>query len=157
MAATFYEIAFTVVAVWFRQNRKTSMLIVTLVAGLASTIFIPLSTFLVETLYWRDALRVLALILALGTIPLHAFVLRKNPATLGLEPDGNAIKHANVEQSITTGEAIQKPTFWWISAAFTLDRITIIAIAAHSVPMLLEKGTPLPRSQRRRVLLVLCS
>ena len=139
MAATFYEVAFTVVAVWFRKNRKTSMLIVTLVAGLASTIFIPLSTFLVETMYWRDALRVLALIFAFGTVPLHAFVIRRHPSVLGLEPDGSA-ETLPPERSVRPREALKSSSFWWISFAFTLDRITIIAIAAHSVPMLLERG-----------------
>lgn len=140
MACTFYEIAFTVVAVWFRRNRRNAMLIVTLVAGLASTIFIPLSTFLVETMHWRDALRVLALILAVTTIPLHAFVLRKHPHDMGLEPDGDPTENLQVESNFSLQEALKTPTFWWISIAFSLDRITIIAIAAHSVPMLLERG-----------------
>lgn len=140
MAATFYEVAFTVVAVWFRQNRKTAMLIVTLVAGLASTIFIPLSTFLLEILSWREALRVLALILAVGTIPLHALVLRHKPQSLGLVTDGHSNQGAEEEKSLGTREALKTASFWWISVAFTLDRITIIGVAAHSVPMLLEQG-----------------
>lgn len=143
MAATFYEIAFTVAAVWFRRKRTQAMLIITMVAGLASTIFIPLTTFLVETMYWRDALRVLALILALGTIPLHAFVLRRRPQDLGLEPDGLETGSKNApppERSVAPLEALRVPTFWWIGAAFALDRITVMAIAAHSVPLLLERG-----------------
>ncbi len=140
MAATFYEVAFTVVAVWFKRNRKTAMLVVTLVAGLASTIFIPLSTFLVEILSWREALRVLAVILAIGTIPLHAFVLRRNPQAMGLEPDGFKKADDKAEISLSVKEALRSSSFWWLAFAFTLDRITIIAVAAHSVPMLLEKG-----------------
>jgi cyanate permease len=89
---------------------------------------------------WRSALRVLALILAVGTIPLHAFVLRKNPRTMGLEPDGAKPQESQVETSLTTRQALRTSGFWWMSAAFTLDRITIIAVAAHSVPMLLELG-----------------
>lgn len=140
MAATLYEVAFTVVAVWFRRNRKTSMLIITLMGGLASTIFIPLASFLVDVLYWRDALRVLAGILALTAIPLHAFVIRKNPKELGLEPDGRIEPQHAPEKSLSPREALQESSFWWISSAFTLDRITVIAVAAHSVPMLLEQG-----------------
>lgn len=140
MASTFYEIAFTVVAVWFRRNRRTSMLIVTLVAGLASTIFIPLATFLVETMHWRDALRVLAAVLAVMAIPLHAFVLRKHPHSMGLEPDGDLTENLQSESSFSVRDALKTSSFWWISIAFSLDRLTIIAIAAHSVPMLLERG-----------------
>ena len=143
MAATFYEIAFTVAAVWFRRKRTRAMLIITMVAGLASTIFIPLATFLVETMHWRDALRVLALILAFGTVPLHAFVLRRRPQDLGLEADGLEANSPNVpppERSVAPLEALKVPTFWWIGAAFALDRVTVMAIAAHSVPLLLERG-----------------
>ncbi|MEZ4631457.1 MAG: MFS transporter [Deinococcales bacterium] len=71
MAMTLYEVAFTVIAVWFKQKRRQAMLIVTLVAGLASTIFIPLSSYLILTFGWREALRILALITGLITIPLH--------------------------------------------------------------------------------------
>jgi MFS family permease len=143
MAATFYEVAFTVVAVWFRHKRKQAMLIITLVAGLASTIFIPLTTLLVEIYPWRDALRLLAILLALGTVPLHALVLRRRPEDLGLEPDGGTADQQRVvapEKSIGTRAALKGATFWWMTAAVGLDRITIIAVAAHSVPMLLERG-----------------
>ena len=142
MASTFYEIAFTVITVWFRRNRRNAMLIVTFMGGLASTIFIPLATFLVETLDWRDALRILAFILAVTTIPLHAFVLRKHPNKLGLAPDGDLAnaESTQTETNFTLPEALRTASFWWMSFAFSLDRMTVITIAAHSVPMLLERG-----------------
>lgn len=37
-------------------------------------------------------------------------------------------------------EAFRVPTFWWLSGAFALDRVALIAIAVHSVPILLERG-----------------
>ena len=49
MSAVLYEVAFTVTAVWFRRERPRAMLIITLVAGLASTIFIPLETWLIQS------------------------------------------------------------------------------------------------------------
>lgn len=142
MAAVFYEVAFTVVAVWFRRRRPQAMLIITMVAGFASTIFIPLTTYLVGAFGWRDALRLLALILAIVTVPLHAFVLRKHPQTLGLWPDGTPeTGHPSAaEVSVTTRDAYRAPPFWWLTGAFALDRIALIAIAAHSVPLLLERG-----------------
>ena len=155
MAAVLYEVAFTVVAVWFRRDRGRAMLLITMVAGLASTIFIPLCTVLIEGfvwqgsvvfdgLGWRSALRVLALLLAAITIPLHALVLRRHPSALGLEPDGGDAGSAATapERSISDRDAVRGPTFWWLSAAFALNRIVIIAVAAHSVPLLLERGYP---------------
>lgn len=146
MAATFYEVAFTIVAVWFRRKRTRAMLLITMVAGLASTIFVPLATFLNETMYWRDALRLLALILALGTVPLHAFVLRRRPLDLGLEPDGlaNDAAKTGAEAVVSVRDAVRGTSFWWLAAAFALDRITIMAVVAHGVPLLLERGYSAP-------------
>jgi MFS family permease len=142
MATVFYEVAFTVIAVWFRHRRPQAMLIVTLIAGLASTIFIPLTTYLVDAFGWRDALRILALLLAVGTIPPHALVLRRHPEVLNLLPDGDTrgARARTPERSMSPREAFRAPTFWWLSGAFALDRVALIALAVHSVPLLLERG-----------------
>lgn len=141
MAAVLYDVAFTVVAVWFRSKRAQAMLIITLCAGLASTIFIPLATYLVGSFDWREALRILALILGLTTVPLHAVFVRRRPADLGLMADG-ASGPVAAESHQTMDEAVRGATFWWLTAAFGLSRLTMVAIAAHNVPMLLERGHP---------------
>lgn len=149
MAATLYDIAFTVVAVWFRRERPKAMLIITFVAGLASTIFIPLTTFLLGVLEWREALRVLAIILAVVNVPLHGFVLRRRPEVLGLTVDGHTAetspKHVS-EADSTLKDAMQQASFWWLTAAVSLDRLVLIAIAAHSVPLLMDKGAALEQA-----------
>lgn len=153
MALVLYETAFTVLATWFRHQRIRAMLLVTLVAALASTIFVPLTTLLVESVGWREALRWLALILAAVTLPLHAAVLRDHPRRLGLKPDGapevkepegGAPKPAaeTPEHSVGPRQALRSGSFWWLSAAFALDRVVVVAIGAHSVPLLLERGYP---------------
>ncbi|NJK43686.1 MAG: MFS transporter, partial [Pleurocapsa sp. SU_196_0] len=86
-SATFYDPAFTAVAVWFRRHRARAMLTITLVAGLASTIFVPLDTWLLARLGWRDAVRVLAGLMLL-TAPLLWFTLRHHPSDLGQFVDG---------------------------------------------------------------------
>ena len=142
MAAALYEVAFTVVAVWFRRKRARAMLLVTTVAGLASTIFVPLTTTLVHALGWRDALRVLALVLA-ATAPLHAGVLRRSPRGLGLEPDGAPSpdpSSAPPPPDVRPRDALRAPAFWWLTGAFALDRVSVVAVAAHGVPILGERG-----------------
>lgn len=142
MGMVLYDVAFTVLAAWFRRHRIRAMIIVTLVAGLASTIFIPLATALLEGFGWRAALRLLALLLAVTTVPLHALVLRDRPSRLGLEPDGAPVGTAlaTPETSVATRQALRTGAFWWLSLAFSLDRIAIVGIAAHTVVMLLERG-----------------
>ena len=143
MSAILYPVAFTVIAVWFRYKRPRAMLIVTFVAGLASTIFIPFESYLLEIMDWRAALRVLALVLAFSTIPLHALVLKRRPEDIGKLPDGLELDITNTEtapeKSITTKEAFKMPSFWWFSLAFALSALTVNAIAAHLVPLLSER------------------
>ena len=81
MATVLYEPAFVVLAKWFpaAEQRRRALTALTLVAALASFIFLPLSQALIDAHGWRDALVVLAVILAAITIPLHALVLRRAP------------------------------------------------------------------------------
>ena len=50
MAAVLYEPAFAVLAKWFVRDRERGFTILTLAAGLASTIFNPISSLLVASL-----------------------------------------------------------------------------------------------------------
>jgi MFS family permease len=141
IATVLYDVAFTVVAVWFRQQRSRAMLIITLVAGLASTIFIPLATLLNETLGWRMALRILALLLAV-TIPLHALVLRRRPQDMGLLPDGASVLDTQVtlEPSTETRAALGLSAFWFLLISVTLVRFAVSVMTPHLVPLLSERG-----------------
>ncbi|MGL4608274.1 MAG: MFS transporter [Trueperaceae bacterium] len=141
IATTLYDVAFTVVAVWFQRERTRAMLIITLIAGLASTIFIPLATFLNETLGWRDALRVLALLYAL-TIPLHALVIRRGPRDLGLDVDGYAEAKSQSSSATPTTDAatLRSWLFWYLLLAVTFVRLAVSVLTAYLVPLLTERG-----------------
>src|SRR5438876_589804 len=84
----------------------------------AFSVFLPLAAWLVETLGWRSALVSLAAILAIGTIPAHALLLRRRPEDLGLHPDGAASPHAHSDavprEDVPFGAAIRDPTFRWL-------------------------------------------
>jgi sugar phosphate permease len=88
MAAIFYEPAFAAIATWFIRYRSRALTIITFIGGFASVIYIPLISWLVRTQGWRAAMVILAIVLAITTIPLHALILRRRPQDLGLLPDG---------------------------------------------------------------------
>ena len=52
-ATVLYEPAFAVIAQWFRMRRSFALAIITFAAGLASTIFLPLSDALLRGFGWR--------------------------------------------------------------------------------------------------------
>jgi cyanate permease len=103
----------------------------------------------VQTQGWRVALVWLAAILALGTIPLHALVLRRRPADLGLLPDGDRVEPAGdtatsaappAERSVTTRAALRGVTFWLLTVAFFLSQLGVGAVFVHLVPYLIDRG-----------------
>jgi cyanate permease len=113
-------------------------------AAFASTIFLPLTAVLVERQGWRSALVILAVLLALVTIPLHAIVLRRRPEDLGLQPDGVAVAVATptglAEPSVSVRDALSAGAFWWLALAFSLAILVSIARTVHLVPFLVETG-----------------
>ena len=131
MAAVLYEPAFVVLAKWFPEaaERRRAMTAMTLVAALASFIFLPLAQALIDARGWRDALVVLALVLAAVTIPLHAVALRAAPS------------HARSRhRSASAREALRSGSFWLLSSAFFLATIAGIAVVVQGIPFLLERG-----------------
>lgn len=81
MAGVLYQPAFAAITGWYRAGRLRALTTVTLIAGLASTVFAPLTDALSQALNWRQVYLVLGFGLAL-TVPLHAVLLRRPwPAT----------------------------------------------------------------------------
>ena len=130
MAAVLYEPAFIVLAKRFDApaERRRAMTAMTLVAALASFIFLPLSQALIDAYGWRDALLVLAVILAVVTVPLHGLVLR--PAAATREPAPSA----------PAGAVLRSSPFWLLSGAFVLAALATIAMTVFAIPFLLERG-----------------
>lgn len=144
MAAVLYEPAFAVITVWFDRKRVRALTAVTLIAGFSSTIFLPLSAWLVEAQGWRTALLSLAVILAVGTIPAHALLLRRRPEDLGLHPDGQDDQRTepagSTQPSLTLGAALRDPMFRWVTLAFCLSSAVSFGAQLHLVPILLDRG-----------------
>jgi predicted MFS family arabinose efflux permease len=138
MAMVLYEPAFAVIARWFREDRDRAVLALTVVAGFASTVYLPLAGWLVDARGWRDALVILAVILAALTIAPHALVLRRRPEDLGLEPDG--ARPSERERSVPAGAALRDALFWWLTAAFFLGTLPVAAIGVHLVSYLVDLG-----------------
>jgi MFS family permease len=86
-AAVLYEPAFATVNAYFDVQRRNALLTLTMVAGLASTVFLPGSALLISHLGWRHALLILAVVQAVTVIP-HVLLLRRRPADHGWQRDG---------------------------------------------------------------------
>jgi MFS family permease len=137
-AMVLYEPAFAVLVARFDARRRpAALLAVTVVAGFASTIFLPLAGYLNEHLGWRPALLCLAAVHAAGTVPLHALALpRRVPATEWSTSDGG------VDRTAAVRAVLRERGFWLLAAAFVAHVAATATIAVLLVSYLTTLGHP---------------
>jgi MFS family permease len=142
MAMVLYEPAFAVVATWFVRHRDRALTVLTVGAGLASTLVVPLATWLVAIQGWRGAVLTFAAVLACTTLPVHAFVLRNAPEDLGQHPDGDAVAPAVAPAPRSEGirVVLAEPRFWRLTVALTLASLVTVATTVHLIPCLTGRG-----------------
>ena len=133
MAGTLYPPAFAALTRWWGRRRVTALTALTLLAGLASTIFAPLTAALLEHLQWRHTYLVLAAVLAVITIPAHLFGLR------GRWPDRESgDRPAHVDHG--PDAIVRSRAFLLLVAAVALGTFTAFAVVVNQVPLLIERG-----------------
>lgn len=140
MAGTLYPPAFAALTRWWGPNRVRALTILTLLAGLASTIFAPLTAALLEHLGWRHTYLVLAVVLALITIPAHLLGLRgpwPDPGR-GEQPPG-AGRNAG-ETSRIPRDVVRSRAFVLLVPAVALGTFAAFAVVVNQVPLLIERG-----------------
>lgn len=139
MAMTLYEPAFVVLTKRYPTRYRDAITAVTLVAGFASTLSFPAVAALIAGLGWRDALWVLAAVMALGVAPLNAWLLR-GPAA-GAPPRSSDKRDEREErEDATLHAALRAPAFWLLTFAFTLQAFSSAALFAHVMPAFESKG-----------------
>jgi MFS family permease len=134
MAAVFYQAAFAALTRWYGDRRVQALTALTLVAGLSSTLFAPLTSVLVAALGWRGTYLVLAAVLAVVTIPVHALTLtapwvREDHAGLPARHRAHRVPH-----EVRSGE------FLALSGALTLTALGLYAASLTVIPLLTGRG-----------------
>jgi MFS family permease len=154
-AMVLYEPAFAAVARWMRgEERATAVLWITIAAGFASTIFLPVAATLTDAFGWREALRWLAVVVFVLTLVPHALLTEPKPAEAaavrsperrrrwlpGRQREQAPKRRLGPEVSIPTRVALRDPTFRWITLTFVCGRIPIVAVSTHLPALLVERG-----------------
>jgi MFS family permease len=131
LAATLYNPVFAVVTRRFPHDFRRAIITLTFLGGLASTVFIPLSAWLIAALGWRDALWVLAAIHLLLCAPLHAVQLRGAPP---------AVARTSPQQGASPAALLRSPPFLLIGV-FVVGMMAITAaLPPHMISLLREAG-----------------
>ncbi len=132
-AALLYEPAFAVLVRTLGNLAPRAIAATTLVAGFASTAFIPLTYVLIEGFGWRGALVGLATVNLIAAL-IHFVCLRGQARDIP-SPDHGAPPRTGVLRA-----TVKRPAFWWLTLAFTAGWFTTAAVTFHIVPMLAERG-----------------
>ncbi|GGM92760.1 MFS transporter [Lentzea pudingi] len=128
MAGVFYAPAFAALTRWYGPRRVSALTALTLVAGLASTVFAPLTAVLDDHLGWRGTYLVLAGLVAVTTIPLHLF---------GLRLPWPAVEH---ETAHTPSAVARSKPFLVLVVAMSLAAFSVYAVVINLVPLLTGRG-----------------
>ncbi len=139
MSATLYAPVFAVVTRRFPNDFRRAIIIMTFLGGLASTVFIPLSSWLIQALGWRHALWVLALLQWLICLPLHAWFLKGAPQNFNASTS-SPLPHndLNEKPKPAIGVHLKRPPFWLLAGFMLMTAIVSSALPAHMVSLLEE-------------------
>jgi MFS family permease len=147
MAATLYEPALAVTAAWFTRHRARAVLVLTIAGGLSSTVFVPLTGALVAAYGWRTTLVLLAAVLGLVTVPLHAGLLRRWPSDVGTHPDGRPPDiQTPTRPDATDGAITRRASFRWFTLSLVSHTAGKLAVTVILVAYLTDRGYPLPQA-----------
>lgn len=139
-AMVLYEPAFAIIVSWFTPERRaTALLAVTVVAGFASTIFMPLTGLLTAHLGWRGALLTLAAIHGAVTIPLHALTIRRPPHVTARTPSPRT---EHPPRRTVARAAMRDPRFWILAGTLIAHGAATGTISVHLVSYLTSRGHP---------------
>ena len=134
MAAMLYAPVFAVVTRRFPHDFRRAIITMTFLGGLASTVFIPLTAWLIAQFGWRHAMMALAMLHLLVCAPLHAIVLRGAPRPAPIQPKAAAEKTPGLMHHLTS------TPFLLIGAFVVLMMSVTVALPAHMVSLLREHG-----------------
>ena len=138
----------TLVAIWFVRLRGRAMAISSLGQVASRAAFPPLIHFLVGHWGWRTAWGGLGVII--WSITPIAFLARRNPESLGLNPDGRSSEPGKEDTStsdrslqevhFSLAEAMRTKSFWLLLLAGSSHSLISTALIFHMVSVVTSRG-----------------
>ena len=156
MASTLYEAAFAVIEAGFGHAYRKGITVLTFAGGFASTVFIPITQWLVDAFGWRGAALGLAAANLLVCVPLHALLPGRRAWRAGrvaADSAGHAhganaaaaadSQHPRAKQTSAPAairRALASLKFWTLAIAYTGYALVIGTLGVHLIPLLGAKG-----------------
>jgi predicted MFS family arabinose efflux permease len=135
MAACLYDPAFATLHQLARGAYRRAVTAVTLFGGFASTVFWPLSQWLLDRVGWRDTLLIYAALHALVCLPLHAFFIPQSSGSASTEPvDAEPVEAGSALRSASG------PVFYALAGALAAAAFLSATLSAHLIEVLKSAG-----------------
>lgn len=132
MSALLYEPAFAVVNQLFKSEAKRGITAITLVAGFASTVFVPFTELAIASIGWRDTIRALASLMLFVVLPIHlVFIPSFGPRKIVRATAHNAFEIATLFRS---------PLFLAVCIWATSQSFVFVGLFFQLVPWLKDIG-----------------
>lgn len=141
MAAILYDPAFAVLTQHFGTDARRAITALTLIAGFASTVFIPLIEALLTVLAWREVLLVLAGLHVCICIPIHWWLIPpRSLARSTAEDVEDAAPPSSDEARAVMRLRLRDPLFWGLCVWFTAWWASLSGLVFQLVPYLKSIG-----------------
>lgn len=140
LACILYSPVFAVVTRRYPVDFRRAIITITFLGGLASTVFIPLTLWLIDTLGWRGAVTVLAGFHLLVCLPVHGLLLRGEPPQA--RPTAATPATPSSPSAPSLQACLRNPVFLLIGVFTALGMAVTAAVPPHLVPLLREQGLP---------------
>ena len=136
MAGCLYEPCFALITHARGANAKQGIILVTLVAGFASTISFPSAHALTEAFGWNLAVQVFAAVLIFIATPLMWLGAKS------VEQAGNAGRSKTAAEVIHRQAFLKGPVFWLLALGFAFAAMVQGVTLHHLFPILDDRGIP---------------
>ena len=132
IAGTLYGVAFTTITHRYQNQRNRPLVILTIAAGFASTIFAPITAWLIESIGWRSMFLVGAAVFLSVSMPLVLISMERRwdlPTELHRDNSWGAIRSVALSGR-----------FLRLLVATLLIGVGLYTATVNAVPLLLEQG-----------------
>jgi len=126
---------------WFVRRRGFASGLAVSGIGVGTLVMPPIASWLIAGLGWRQAYLVLAAVAAVLGIG-AALLLRDDPHSMGLDPDGDeaSAAPAGPGQGVGIAQAAKSPAFGYLYMSSLLTAVGVFIPFVHLVPFAMDQG-----------------
>ncbi len=140
LAASAYNPVFAVVTRRYPLDFRRAIITLTFLGGLASTVFIPLTAWLIEAFGWRAAVGVIAVLPLVVCLPIHLLALRNAPRPAA--PAASTARDDSEREAAERARLMRSAPYLLVTFFVVAMMGVVAALPAHMVSLLREAGLP---------------